>query len=218
MALTIGLTGGIASGKSLVQGSFEALGVPVLDADQVAREVVAPGSSGLAAIAETFGPEFLLASGELDRRRLRRHVFNNVEALRALERITHPRMRVRMQQWRDAQHAPYIMLSVAILVEAKMQDLIDRVLLVDAPTELQLARLVQRDGVDEALARSMLAAQADRATRLAAADDVLSNSADIASTRAAVSELHRYYLQLAASGQHRAVGLRLPHQVKSVTI
>lgn len=218
MSLTIGLTGGIASGKSLVQARFEALGVPVLDADQVSRDVVMPGTPALAQIAQTFGAEFLLASGELDRRRLRAHVFGSTEALRALEAITHPQIRAAMKRWLAAQTAPYCMLSVAILIEARMHDLVDRVLLVDAPVEIQLARLIQRDGIDEKLARQMLAAQSDRETRLGAAHDVLCNSADIAVTESAVDEFHRYYLQLAASGTRDAAGLRLPHSVNSVTI
>ncbi|MGH8447553.1 MAG: dephospho-CoA kinase, partial [Solimonas sp.] len=175
MALTIGLTGGVASGKSLVQTAFERLGVPVLDADQVARAVVAPGSPGLAAIAETFGAGFILASGEMDRRRMREHVFADPAELKRLEGITHPLIRARLRQWRDAQTAPYCMLSVAILIEAKMHDLVDRVLLVDAPVDVQLARLLRRDGITEALARQMLAAQLDRETRLAGAHDVLLN-------------------------------------------
>ncbi|HET8881161.1 MAG TPA: dephospho-CoA kinase [Solimonas sp.] len=216
--LTIGLTGGVASGKSLVQARFEALNVPVLDADQVARDVVMPGTPALAQIAQTFGDEFLLAGGELDRRRLRGHVFGDPDALRRLEAITHPQIRTAMRRWRDAQTAPYCMLSVAILVEARMHDLVDRVLLVDAPVELQLARLTQRDGIDEALARRMLAAQSDRETRLGAAHDVLDNSADVATTEAAIGELHHFYLQLAARGEPHAPGLRLPHSVNSVTI
>lgn len=218
MSLTIGLTGGIASGKSLVQARFEALGVPVLDADQVSRDVVMPGTPALAQIAQTFGAEFLLPGGELDRRRLRAHVFGNVGALRALEAITHPQIRAAMNRWLHAQTAPYCMLSVAILIEAKMHDLVDRVLLIDAPVETQLARLIQRDGIDEALARQMLAAQSDREARLGAAHDVLCNSADIAVTEAAVDEFHHFYLQLAADGTRNAAGLRLPHSVKSVTI
>src|SRR3546814_92049 len=168
MSLTIGLTGGIASGKSLVQTCFEALGVPVLDADQVSRDVVMPGTTALAQIATTFGTDFLLPGGELDRRRLRAHVFGNAEALRALEAITHPQIRAAIRRWLAAQTGPYCMLSVAILVEAKMHDLVDRVLVVDAPVEIQMARLIQRDGIDEKLAQQMLAAQTDRETRLGA--------------------------------------------------
>lgn len=218
MMLTIGLTGGIASGKSLAQGEFEALGVPVLDADQVAREVVAPGSPGLAAIAQHFGADFLQADGQLDRRRMREHVFGKPQALKELEAITHPLIRQRMRDWLGTQTAPYCLLSVAILIEARMQDLVHRVLLVDAPEATQLARLQQRDGIDAELARRMLAAQASRAQRLAAAHDVIVNDGTAAVVRESVRLLHRYYLDLAARGDYQAPGLRLPLPDKSVTI
>lgn len=218
MSMKIGLTGGIASGKSLVQSTFEKLGVPVLDADQVSRDVVMPGSAGLAEIARTFGAEFLLANGELDRRRLRERVFGDTAALRQLEAITHPLIRARMREWLAAQRAPYCMLSVAILVEAKMQDLVDRVLVVDAPLELQRARLMQRDGIDTALVERMLAAQTDRETRLGAAHDVLFNDGEIEATHTAVDQLHAFYLRLAATGDVKAQGLRLPQSANSVTI
>lgn len=218
MSLCIGLTGGIASGKSLAQHGFEALGVPVLDADQVARAVVAPGSAGLAAVAAQFGPQFLQADGQLDRRRLREHVFAHPQALRELEAITHPLIRARMREWRQQQTAPYCLLSVAILVEARMQDLVDRVLVVDAPEALQRSRLQARDGIDATLAERMLAAQASRAQRLALADDVLVNEHAPEALLAAVAQLHDFYLALAASGEHRAPGLRLPLPPESVTI
>ncbi|MFT4045487.1 MAG: dephospho-CoA kinase [Solimonas sp.] len=218
MTLTIGLTGGIASGKSLVQGLFERLGVPVLDADRVARDVVAPGSPGLREIAAQFGAEFLTAEGALDRRRLREHVFADPAQRKKLEAITHPLIRRQMREWRAGQSGPYCMLSVAILVEAKMHDLVDRVLLVDAPIELQLDRLVERDRIPEALARQMLAAQTSREARLGAAHDVLLNAGDVAASEAAVAVLHEHYLRLAASGDFKAPGLRLPHTENSFTI
>jgi dephospho-CoA kinase len=135
--LTIGLTGGIASGKSTVQAMFETLGAPVLDADQVARQVVEPGSVALAQIAAAFGPQMLLADGSLDRRRMREHVFGRPGELRRLEAITHPQIRRRMLDWKAVQTAPYCMLSVAILIEARMHDLVERVLVVDVPETLQ---------------------------------------------------------------------------------
>jgi len=206
MTLTIGLTGGIASGKSLVQTQFEALGVPVLDADRVSRDVVAPGSPGLAAIAEQFGPQFITADGQLDRRRMREHVFADAAERRRLEGITHPLIRQQMKAWLAAQQGPYCMLSVAILIEARMHDMVDRVLLVDAPVELQLSRLINRDGIREELARQMLAAQLDREARLGAAHDVLLNDGDVPAVTAAVATLHRFYLELAASGEFKAPG------------
>ena len=176
--LAIGLTGGVASGKSTVALLFEELGVPVLDADLVAREVVALGSPGLAAIAKHFGAEFLLADGSLDRRRLRERVFADPAALRELETITHPLIRERIRAWRDAQTTPYCMLSAAILVEARMDVLVQRILVVDVPVAAQpgARMLVGRDGVAEALAQQMIAAQAGREQRLARAHDVLDNT------------------------------------------
>lgn len=218
MSLTIGLTGGIASGKSLAQREFEALGVPVLDADQVSRAVVMPGSPGLAAIAAHFGAGFLQSDGQLDRRRLREHVFARPEARRELEAITHPLIRTQMRDWLAQQTAPYAMLSVAILIEGGMQSLVQRVLVVDAPEELQRARLQARDSIGAELAAQMLAAQATRAQRLAAADDVLVNDSSPEALCAAVRELHGYYLDLAARNTPRAPGLRLPQPAESVRI
>lgn len=194
--LTIGLTGGIASGKTLVADAFIALGVPVLDADQVARDVVAPGEPALAQIAAAFGADALQADGRLDRRRMRERVFADPAELRRLEAITHPAIRARMRAWRDAQTTPYCILSVAILVESpRMRDLVDRVLVVDVPVATQLARLTARDSVGATLAQQMIAAQASREQRLAAADEVIANNGTVEQTRAAVAALHRRYTE-----------------------
>lgn len=208
--LTVGLTGGIASGKSLAASAFAALGVPVLNADLVAREVVAPGTPGLAQIRERFGAEFLTPSGELDRRRMREHVFGNVAERRALEQITHPAIRTRLLEWRDAQAAPYCILDVPILVESGMDALVDRILVVDTPPAVQEQRLVARDRIAPELARQMLAAQATRDARLASADDVITNDGPIEAVDRAVARLHAFYLELSASGQKHATGLHLP--------
>lgn len=211
--LTVGLTGGIASGKSLIQSAFEAHGVPVLDADRVARDVVAVGEPTLAEIAAAFGADMLLPDGALDRRRMREHVFADPGARKRLEGITHPHIRTRIRSWLAAQSGPYCVLSVAILIEARMNDLVDRVLVVDCPVEHQLRRLQQRDGIDETLARAMLAAQASREQRLAVADDVIENSGDPQTAVAAVRQLHDYYFLLARQKTPKAPGLRLPHSV-----
>lgn len=218
MTLTVGLTGGIASGKSLVQQGFEALGVPVLDADLVAREVVARGSAGLAAIAQRFGSDFLLPSGELDRRRMREHVFADRDARTQLEAITHPLIRARMQAWQASQTAPYCILSVALLVEGFMAQLVHRVLVVDVPEDIQIERLMRRDAIDRRLAEQMLAAQVSRAARLARADDIFLNTGTVADVDAAVAELHHFYLDIVARNDLHAAGRRLPHPEKSVTI
>ncbi|MDD3763185.1 MAG: dephospho-CoA kinase [Nevskiales bacterium] len=217
-ALTIGLTGGIASGKSTVQEMFVELGVPVLDADQVARDVVAPGSETLQEIARTFGAQMLLADGSLDRRRMREHVFADDAARQRLEGITHPEIRQRMQAWRDRQTAPYCILSVAILVEGGMRSLVDRVLVVDVPEAVQEQRLQTRDNVDQVLARRMLAAQASRSERLAAANDILVNVIPLAQLRGCVRRLHEHYLQLARDSDPDGPGLRLPESETSFTM
>ena len=197
--LVIGLTGGIASGKSTVGNHFIELDVPLLDGDHVAREVVAPPSPALAAIAERFGPEYLLADGALDRRRLRERVFAEPAARRELEAITHPLIRQRIIAWRNSQTAPYCILSVAILVESGMNQLVDRILVVDVPQATQLERLVTRDGIAEPLAQQMIAAQASRTERLARADDVIDNTRPTPQLAAQVDRLHQLYLQIAGN-------------------
>lgn len=211
--LTIGLTGGIASGKSTVQAMFMGLGVPVLDADLVAREVVAPGSPALGEIAQAFGADMLLADGTLDRRRMRERVFADAAERRGLEAITHPHIRERMRAWKTAQTAPYCMLSVAILIEAGMSTLVDRTLVVDVPEAVQQQRLRERDVVSAELAAQMLAAQLSRERRLAHADDILANTGSLETLQACVEQLHRYYLGLASAGTPKAPGLRLPLSV-----
>lgn len=208
--LTVGLTGGVASGKSTAAAAFGALDVPMLNADQVAREVVARGTAALKRIREEFGAEFLTPDGELDRPRMRRHVFGDAAARRALERITHPAIRERMLAWRNAQASPYCILDVPILVESGMDALVDRVLVIDAPEEVQVERLRQRDRISGELARQMLAAQATRARRLEHADDVIANTGTVAELCAAVARLHQFYLELARNGRRQAPGLQLP--------
>lgn len=206
----IGLTGGIACGKSLAAQAFRALGVPVIEADQVARQVVAAGSPGLDALRERFGRKFLLADGTLDRRALRELVFADEVARRDLELITHPLIRARLLAWRDAQSAPYGVLDVPILIESGMDTLVHRILVVDAPAELQLQRLMARDHIPEQLGRQMLAAQAERDARLARADDVLNNTGAPADVARSVQQLHALYLALASGAPKPARGLQLP--------
>jgi dephospho-CoA kinase len=208
--LAIGLTGGIACGKSLAAAAFRALGAPVVEADQVARQVVAPGSPGLAAIMQRFGRKYFLADGSLDRRALRELVFADEAARRDLELITHPLIRAHLLQWRDAQATPYCVLDVPILIESGMDALVQRILVVDAPAELQLRRLMARDHIPEELGRQMLAAQAERETRLARADDVIRNAGEPADVARAVQQLHALYLALAAGAPRPARGLQLP--------
>lgn len=198
---TVGLTGGIASGKSLVSQLFRDLGVPVLDADQVSRIVVEPGRPALAEIAAHFGADVLLADGQLDRRRMREIVFADPEARRALEGITHPRIRQFIREWLDAQQGPYCILENAILFESGMDALVDRVVVVDVPESLQRLRLVDRDGIDPVLVERMLAAQSPRELRRARADDVIENTGTVEQTAQAVRRLHEAYLTRAAAAR-----------------
>jgi len=207
--LTVGLTGGVASGKSTVEALFRELGVAVLDADQLAREVVAPGSPALTQIAQDFGVEMLLPDGQLDRRRMRERVFADPAERKRLEAITHPHIRAGMLAWKAAQNGAYCIVSVAILIEAGMQTLVDRTLVVDVAESSQLQRLCARDGITPELAQNMLAAQTSRQRRLDAASDVLGNHGELASLKAGVAQLHSFYCELAASGQLAAPGLRI---------
>jgi len=196
-ALKIGLTGGIASGKSLVAGMFVKLGAELVDADQIAREVVAPGEPALEAIRATFGPEVFTARGELDRGALRKLVFADADKRRALDALLHPVIRERLLARLALVRRPYAIVAVPLLVETDFASLVDRVAVVDCPEPLQLERLMRRDGIPRPEAAAMIAAQADRATRLRAAHDVIDNSGDVEATRRQVALLHQRYLELA---------------------
>ena len=197
-ALVIALTGGVAAGKTAVARRFEALGVPVHDADVAAREVIEPGTAGLAAVVDTFGAGVLDEAGRLDRPAMRQRIFADPDARKTLEAIIHPRVREWLHQRALAERAPYCLLAIPLLAEnIEHYRWIDRVLLVDVPEPVQIARLIARDGVDETLAARMLAHQATRAERLALADDVIENSGDERALDNAVSELHQRYLALA---------------------
>lgn len=199
MSLVLGLTGGVASGKSHVQRLFAALGVPVLEADDVGREVVAVGEPALAEIAAVFGAHLLQADGSLDRAAMRQVVFADAAALAQLEAITHPHIRARITAWIAAQTAPYCILSAAILLERGLSRHCRRVLVVDAPEADQIARAMARDRIAEPLARAMLARQFSRAERLAHADDVLENPDPPTDLVPQVAVLHARYLALAAA-------------------
>lgn len=196
--LVVGLTGGIAAGKSTATAFFQERGVPVIDADEVARDVVAPGTPGLAAVVAAFGSQILQADGTLDRRRLREVVFAEPAERRRLEAILHPliqaEIRARLQQVRG----PYCILAVPLLIEsAALRALVHRVLVIDVPVEVQLARLMQRDGMSAEQCQAMLAAQASRARRLEAADDVVDNATDIVALTHQLESVHTRYLELA---------------------
>jgi dephospho-CoA kinase len=195
--LSIGITGGIASGKSTVSEIFAGLGAPVIDTDVIARDVVRPGTAGLARVVAEFGDGVLREDGELDREQMRRLVFADDGARRRLEGILHPLIwsQVRHQLAMNAD-APYALVVVPLLTETGAADRLDRVLVVDCPASVQLERLKLRDGESDARARAILAAQASRADRLALADDVIVNDGDRAALEAEVVRLHRRYLEL----------------------
>jgi dephospho-CoA kinase len=195
--LRIGLTGGIASGKSTVAQRFTDLGVPVIDADVAARAVVASGTPGLAQVIERFGPGVLAQNGELDRRALRDLIFSNPGARRNLESILHPLIRADMERSADKAVGPYIVMAIPLLIEGGPSDRVDRILVVDVDEAVQLRRVMERDGCIAEQARAILASQASRSARLAAADDVLQNAGTVTDLRQAVDRLHERYLRLA---------------------
>lgn len=198
VSLAVVVTGGIASGKTTVTNAFAALGVPIFDADAISRELVAPGQPALAEIAATFGADMLAPDGELDRRRLRERIFADEAARRRLEAILHPRVRSELRARAAACSAPYCLLAIPLYAEsAQTYDWVDRVLVVDVPRAVQLARLMQRDGMTAEFAQRALAAQATRVQRLALADDVIDNSGNLDDLPHIVARLHRLYTALA---------------------
>jgi dephospho-CoA kinase len=205
--LRIGLTGGIASGKSAVALRFSELGVPVIDADESARIVVAPGSPGLAEVIGKFGENLLTADGALDRRSLRNLIFSHPGRRRELEAMLHPLIRADMERRASAASGPYLVMAIPLLIESHGRERVDRVLVVDVSEEVQLKRLMERDGSTPEQARAILAAQASRASRLDAADDVVRNEGTLSELSDAVDQLHQRYLDLAGAKNGRTGGL-----------
>jgi dephospho-CoA kinase len=195
----VALTGGIASGKTAVANLFAARGVPVIDTDIIAREVVEPGKPALAAIVTAFGEAVLDADRRLDRRKLRELIFSNADARRRLEAILHPAIRREMERQSTvaADRGPYQVLVIPLLTEGGRRDHVDRVLVVDAPESAQVERLMQRDHVTREQAQASLQAQADRAARLAIADDVILNNGRVDELAAHVAALDARYVELA---------------------
>ena len=192
----IALTGGIASGKSTVAKLFAALGAKLIDTDQIAREVVTPGSAALTAIAKRFGADIIDAMGQLDRARLRRIVFGDDAARRDLEAILHPAIRAETLRQCHAAGGTYQLVAIPLLVEINGAADYDRVLLVDVNPATQLARLMLRDGMSHDEATRMIAAQASREARRAIAHDIIVNDGDMAALTPQVEALHRRYLAL----------------------
>lgn len=201
MPYTVALTGGIGSGKSTVAQAFAALGVPVVDADIIAREVVEPGSPALQQIAARYGASILTEQGGLNRTRLREIIFHSVEEKEWLNALLHPLIQARTQQLKTQLYAPYILWVVPLLVENGLQQQADRVLVIDVDEAIQLDRTLQRDNVSLTQAKNIMAAQATREARLAVADDTIDNSGTPDDIVPQVAALHQHYLSLAATQQ-----------------
>ena len=195
----VGMTGGIGSGKSTVADAFAALEVPVIDTDVIARELTAPGGAALQAIRAAFGETLMRTDGTLDRVALRRRVFADAADRHQLEAILHPAIRQRVEQTLAHLTARYVLLVIPLLVETDAyREVLKRILVVDCPEEVQIARVMSRSGLARDEVMAILAAQATRVERLAVADDVIRNTASIEDLRAEVAHLHQCYLELAA--------------------
>ncbi|WP_429096776.1 dephospho-CoA kinase [Aeromonas media] len=195
----VAITGGIGSGKTTIANQFAALGIEVVDADLIAREVVAPGTPALAAIVNHFGAEMLTEQGLLDRRALRERIFSDPAAKSWLNALLHPIIRSEMLRQCAAVSSPYCLLVVPLLVENRLTELADRVLLIDVDEATQIERTCRRDGVSREQAQAILASQASRSERLAMADDVLDNQSGTTETiRARILALHETYLAFAS--------------------
>ncbi len=198
MGYTVALTGGIGSGKSTVADAFAALGVNIVDADIIARQVVEPGTDALRAIADRFGADILLADGSLNRRRLREHIFASPADKTWLNGLLHPLIHQLTQRQIAQATSPYVMWVVPLLVENQLYNKADRVLVIDVSVETQISRTMQRDGVSREHAEKILAAQATRAARLAIADDVIDNNGAPDAIASDVARLHAAYLDYAS--------------------
>ena len=196
--LRIGLTGGIASGKSLVADMFADLGVPVIDTDVIAREVVAPGQPALDEIKALFGEHIIDAAGHLDRAAMRETIFSDDGERLALEKILHPRIGAETRRHADLAGGEYQIIVVPLLASSPLADFVDRILVVDCDEETQVDRLLARDAGTEDLARRIIVAQASRHERLAIADDVILNEGKIDDARSAVTRLDQKYRRFAA--------------------
>ena len=195
--MRVALTGGIASGKSSVAVLFAQLGVPVIDMDVLARELVAPGTTLLGQVLARFGEQVRAPDGALDRRALRELVFRDADARRELEALLHPAIRARAAELAAAVHAPYLIVVIPLLAESGYASDYERVLVVDCDEPLQRLRLAQRDGGSAELIDAALRAQAPRAARLALATEVIDNDGGLATLAPRVRELHAHYLELA---------------------
>ncbi|MDH5734737.1 MAG: dephospho-CoA kinase [Gammaproteobacteria bacterium] len=192
--LVIGLTGGIGSGKSTVAELFRKRNIPIIDTDILARELVRPGQPALNEIIQTFGDTVIHKNGELDRQTLARLTFQNESARKKLEAILHPKIRQLMTEQINSVSAPYVIAVIPLLIEAGQTDLVNHILLVDCPEEIQIHRVKQRDNRDEQQIREILNAQASRQTKIAMADDIIENQGELSDLDAKIEKLHQKYL------------------------
>ncbi len=200
--LVVGLTGGIGSGKSTVSDLFAERGVPVIDTDLIARQLTAPGGEALAAICKAFTDAVLHADGTLDRAQLRKVVFNDPSARRQLEAILHPRIRLEVERLLSRVQSSYVVIVIPLLVESGgYGDLLNRVLVIDCPETLQMERVMARSRLTREEVVAVMAAQASRAFRLSAADDVLVNTGAQDVLQAEVERLHQRYLELSMASR-----------------
>ena len=195
--LVVGLTGGIGSGKTTVAEGFSALGVPVIDADQLARELVEPGQPALDEIIEIFGTASITADGQLDRACIRQQIYADAGLRLRLEAILHPKIRQRIKTLLSDIEDPYCIVVIPLLLETQQTDLVDRILVIDTSEKEQRQRVAARDGLSDNSIMAIMQSQADRSTRLAAADDVIVNDSDVASITNRIQELHQHYMEIA---------------------
>lgn len=194
--LKVGLTGGIGCGKSTAVDAFRVLGVPIVDADKIAKDIVKPGQQALKEIVKTFGDEILLDSGELDRALLKQKIFSDSKTLEKLEVILHPKIREEIKRQISTFNAePYVIVDIPLLVEKKYQEMFDRVIVVDCFSHQQIERVNLRDNMTEADIKTIVNTQAKRKERLAFATDVLDNTDDVDTLRAQIKNLHKKFLQ-----------------------
>lgn len=192
----VGLTGGIASGKTTVSSLFEQLGIKVIDADEIARSLVSKGMPCLKEIQDSFGREYISADGELNRPLLRQLIFNDSDAKELLESILHPKIRQQMLDQSKSIKSPYVIWSVPLLFESNMQKLVDRVLVINTTRKSQIERLCSRDNIDIDLATKMVDAQLPNEQRIQLADDIIDNQAGKILLAKKVKNLHSFYLDL----------------------
>jgi len=194
--LVVGLTGGIGSGKTTVANGFHALGIPVIDADKLARELVEPGQPALDEIISTFGTEALTPEGGLDRNYMRQRIFADPVQKSQLEAILHPKIRLRIRVLLANIKAPYCIVVIPLLLETRQTDLVDRILVVDSPEKEQLSRVAARDGLSDNAIMVIISSQTDRNTRLAAADDIIVNDRGMSDLDGQIQKLHRRYMDI----------------------